>query len=162
MTNDPAQVGAPPLGQWPWLVLFALLVHVAEEWPRFPEWATGHFGTTSPSFYIATHIPIVGLVAWATYRATRSGADRRSVWLVAVVLAALVTNALFHVGASIAFREVSPGLVSASLLYAPLALYLGPRMAPILGRTGSIMACAVGLLVSVLFTLSLGMDMPML
>ena len=42
-----------------WLpsILFAL--HVAEEFPRFPEWATRHFGTTSRPYYVYSHIPLI-------------------------------------------------------------------------------------------------------
>jgi len=149
-----------PLGRLPWLVFVALVLHVFEEWPRFPEWATLHFGTTSPRFYVLSHIPILGLVAWAAYRASRPAASASSLWWIATILSALGANVIFHVASSVGLSELSPGLLTALLLYAPLLVFLFPRLALILGRRRSATAVAAGVAISAVVTASLGLDMP--
>ncbi len=148
-----------PVGRLPWLVFIALVLHVLEEWPEFPEWATRHFGTTSPRFYVLSHIPILGLVAWAAYRASKPGASS-SLWFITVILSALGGNVVFHVVSSVEFGELSPGLLTALILYVPLVAALLPRFAAILGRRRSVTAVATGLVASALITATLGFDMP--
>ena len=42
-----------------WLPLVVFLAHIAEEGPRFPQWATRHFGATSRAFYFYSHLVLV-------------------------------------------------------------------------------------------------------
>ena len=150
------------LGRLPWLVLASLLLHVLEEWSRFPEWATRHFGTTSDRFFVVSHIPIFGIVAWVVSSASRSNASTRSIWLLVMIIGALCTNTLFHLGTTGWFSEYSPGLVTALVLYLPLAIYMLPRASDILGIDPTIKAIATGFIMSTMITASLAFDMPTL
>lgn len=150
------------LGRRPWLVLATLVFHITEEWPLFPEWATSHFGTTSPRFFAVSHVPIVALVAWISFNATRSSARNGSIWCLAMVLAALGTNGLFHLAATFHFGEYSPGVVTSIAFYFPLFIYLFPMMIAILGRRQVVTANLSGILLSVVITFSLAIDMPVL
>jgi hypothetical protein len=149
-----------PPGWRSWLVLCAPLVHIVEEWPRFPGWATEHFGTTSPRFYLISHIPIVAVIAWAAYPASRSDASSRSIWFLAMIVAALGANGLFHAGATVRFGAYSPGLVTSVGVYLPLAGYLLPRLIAMLGVPKGLSACVAGVVVAMLVTASLALDMP--
>lgn len=149
-----------PLGRAPWLVLGALVLHILEEWPDFPEWATRHFGTTSPGFFIVSHLPIVGFVGWAMWSATRPTPRPWAIWVLGLILAALGTNVLFHAGASVALRELAPGIFSAVVLYIPLVAYLLPGVARVLGRRRTAEAVAAGVLIALLITGSLWLDFP--
>ena len=159
MTTRPA-AAARSLGGLPWLVPLAMLGHMAEEWPRFPAWATSHFGTTSPRFYLLSHIPILAIVAWVSYRASRPAASPRSLWLLTMILAALGTNTLFHLGATVAFGEWAPGLATAIVLYIPLLFLLIPRTSIALGGPRARTAGLTGAVLSALIAMSLWLDMP--
>lgn len=150
-----------PLGRAPWLVLGALLAHVAEELPRFPEWATRHFGTTSPAYFVLSHIPLLAAVLYIVYRASRPWASVWWVWLLLVVQAALAANGIFHLVATLWFREYSPGLVSAIALYIPVTAYLLPRAVPHLGTLRTATACGAGIVVSGVFVGSLWLDITL-
>lgn len=140
-----------------WAVFAALLVHVAEELPNFPAWATAHFGTTTPRWFVLSHIPILGLAAWITARATRSNASDGAMWWMWVLIVALATNGVFHVAATLWFHEYSPGVVTSVLLYGPL-FWLASRRLPRPAGAPRM----VGVLVAFLLTGSLWLDMPTL
>lgn len=142
-----------------WLPLLALCAHVAEELPGFPGWATRHFGTTTTEWFVLSHIPLVGIAAYISFAATRKGAGA-SIWWLYVVQAALFWNGLFHVAATIAFREYSPGVVTAVLLYAPLTVFMLPKLGESLSRRQAISAGVVGALLSGALTGSLWLDIP--
>lgn len=150
---------APAFGPTAWLVLASLLAHVTEELPRFPEWATRHFGTTTPRFFIISHIPIVAIVAWIAFRAARRHATSRDTFALILAAAAFATNTLFHAAATLAFREYSPGLVT-SLLYLPIAAYLGVRAKARFGSGLVLRAAIAGVIVSVLVTATLWLEVP--
>jgi hypothetical protein len=153
---------AGPPGRLAWLLLVALALHMGEEWSRFPEWATRHFGTTSPRFFLVSHVPIVAVVAWVSWGASRRPAAESFLWWYAFILAAFVTNALFHVATTLVFREYSPGLVTGVVLYPAVAVRLLPRVLPILGPRRTLAASIAGALASVLVAASLALDMPTL
>ena len=44
-----------------WLPLLVFMAHVAEEYPRFPAWATRHFGATSKAWYVYAHMGLVAI-----------------------------------------------------------------------------------------------------
>ena len=148
------------IGPLAWLVLVALLIHVIEEVPAFPEWATEHFGTTSRLYFILAHIPLFTFAAWISYRASRNDAPKWSIWWVAAGVAGLGLNILFHVFATFAFGQYSPGTITALLIFLPLNLILLPRTYRVLGRKSFGTAVLMGIGVSVLFTLSLLLDVP--
>jgi len=143
-----------------WLPLAALLAHVAEELQRFPAWATARFGTTTPLWFVVSHVPIVALAAYLSWRASRPRPTRSAIWWLLLVVAALFTNALFHLVATLLWREPSPGVVSAALLYLPLTAYLAPRLAKELGAPSALRAAAAGIAVAAALTASVLLDVP--
>lgn len=163
MEARPSFVGRSqePLGRAPWLVLGALIAHVAEELPRFPEWATRHFGTTSPAYFVLSHIPLLATVLYIVYRASRPWASVLWVWLLLVVQSALAANGVFHIVATLRFREYSPGLVSAIALYMPVTAYLLPLAVTQLGPLRTATACCTGIIVSGLLVGSLWLDIAL-
>lgn len=162
MTRDERPSAQAPLGRLPWLVFGALLAHITEEWFWFPEWATRHFGTTSPRFFAVSHVPIVALAFWVTIRATRAHASKLSTAAVWFIIAALSFNGAFHLITTFMFSEYSPGLATAVLFYFPLLAYLGPRVSAVLGFRQTFSTGIAGALVGALITSSLLIDMPTL
>ena len=146
------------LGKDPWFVLAALVFHVAEEVPNFPQWATRHFGTTSTTYFVLSHIPLFAAVLYIVYQASRPVVDAVWVWLLIAVQSALAVNAVFHILTTIWFREYSPGLVTSVLIYGPVTAYLLPRAARQLRALPTAMACATGTCISALMIASLWLD----
>jgi hypothetical protein len=104
-----------------WLPMIVFAVHMAEELPRFPAWASRHFGTTSLPWYVYSHVGLVlagtGICAWASEAAPGS-------WPRILVMALMLTmalNGIFHVATTILFRAYSPGVVTGVCLFFPAA-----------------------------------------
>ena len=53
-----------------WLPLIVFIPHMIEEYPRFPAWATRHFGATSKAWYVYSHVLYVTIAVpvWAPRR----------------------------------------------------------------------------------------------
>jgi hypothetical protein len=128
-----------------WFPLAFFLIHVVEEWRRFPAWATRHFGATSRAWYVYSHIPLVAALYLLGLGA--SSARSGSAWwlLLTAAVCTLASNALFHLVATVAFREYSPGLVSGLLLLGPLAAWWCPLMYEGGVLDGADLAVAAGL-----------------
>jgi hypothetical protein len=94
------------------------LLHILEEWPRFPEWATRHFGTTSRAWFVYTHIVLVSVVTGICWMATFES-SRTWIILAFATQWGLQTNAVFHLVTWRLFKEYSPGLVTALILFVP-------------------------------------------
>jgi Protein of unknown function with HXXEE motif len=138
-----------------WLSTVIFLAHIAEEFPRFPAWATRHFGATSRAWYVYSHVALVAIAVIISAHAEATAP--RTAWpmLSAAFQWALATNALFHITTSVLFREYSPGLISGALLSLPGTLYLfshalaaqlltRPQLAMALGLGTVACAAAVG------------------
>lgn len=110
-----------------WLVPAAFLAHCAEELPRFPRWATAHFGTTTTRFYLASHCVLVPLVVASGARGSGRPEDSGAAFLATSVAAALGSNAVFHIGTTALFRQYSPGLVTAVSAMLPASTYVISR-----------------------------------
>lgn len=107
-----------------WLVPVAFLAHCAEELPRFPRWATEHFGTTTTRFYVASHAALlIPATLGAAHRAASRPGDSRAAFRATAVAAGYGVNALFHVATTLLFRRYSPGLVTGVLLVLPASGY---------------------------------------
>lgn len=107
-----------------WLVPAAFLAHCAEELPRFPRWATQHFGTTTTRFYVASHCVLVPLVVASGARGASRPDDPGSAFFAVTVAAALGFNSLFHAGTTVLFRRYSPGLATAVAGMLPASVYV--------------------------------------
>jgi hypothetical protein len=145
-----------------WIPAFVLLLHVAEEYPRFPEWATRHFGATSRAWYVYTHIPLVVMLIATSWLAQRTDAR---LWLILVLSAqfALATNAVFHVATTLLFKEYSPGLVTAIACALPATAYLLHRMLrdELLTSADVRVAATIGIVVSMSAIASLWLQMDL-
>src|SRR4051812_45695226 len=110
---------ATRFGQAAWLFPAVLAVHVAEEAPGFAGWARRHAwaGYRDGDFAVVITVGLAGTVA-ATLLAGRT--RRRRVFLAyhaGMVSAHAIWNTVFHAGATAAYREYSPGVVSAMALF---------------------------------------------
>lgn len=98
------------------------LIHVAEEWRHFPDWATRHFGATSRAWYVYSHIVLIGAVSGICAQAANAPTRSWAIWAVAAQWG-LFTNAIFHVATWRLLGEYSPGLFSAVLLFVPVTMW---------------------------------------
>jgi Protein of unknown function with HXXEE motif len=98
----------------------ALALHVAEEAPGFAAWARRNTWADyrDRDFVV---INASGLVMTALSRAAVRRAPRLyGAWYAAIVSQQMLWNPVFHLGTTIAYREYSPGLVTALTLFPPL------------------------------------------
>jgi hypothetical protein len=119
-----------------------------------------HFGTTTPAFYVLSHIPLLA-AAFSIARHAAAGADTPWLWLAAAVAAGLATNGLFHLATTALFREYSPGVITGVGLCVPFAVYFLSRVRAQGALRGAQLAaaCAVGVVVALLLTASLWLHM---
>lgn len=93
------------------------LVHVLEEYPLFPVWATKHFGTTTRDWYILTHAILLLLVIFVTFLSIDK--NHLGIFLAVSTQTIIFTNGLFHVFTTYLFKEYSPGVISSILITFP-------------------------------------------
>lgn len=93
------------------------LIHILEEYPQFPIWATKHFGTTTRDWYILTHTILFLLVLFVTLLSI--GKSHSGIFLAVATQTIIFTNGLFHVLTTYFFREYSPGVISSILITFP-------------------------------------------
>ncbi|MGH7427349.1 MAG: HXXEE domain-containing protein, partial [Candidatus Methylomirabilaceae bacterium] len=108
-----------------WAIVGAAFIHIAEEyWGGFLIWFPKFTGLrmTRTRFVIVNTLFVVLCVLAAI-----SG-QRRLVFSLSVA-ALIFINAIIHIVGTVRFRRYSPGLVSALLLYIPLAVYAYSRSA---------------------------------
>jgi len=105
----------------------AVVLHVFEEWPRFPRWARRF---ASPRYsdraYGITHAFAIGSALALALLVRAFPAP----WLLFPFFAfafgpGVFCNALFHAGASLASRTYCPGTVTGLVVYLPLTVWLG-------------------------------------
>lgn len=107
-----------------WLAPTAFLAHCAEELPRFPRWATKHFGTTSTRFYVVSHaLVVVPAVIMPAVHATRHPASTGAAFSSVAVAAGLGFNGIFHLATTALFREYSPGVFTGVFALLPAATH---------------------------------------
>ena len=100
----------------------ALALHVAEETPGFAAWARRNTwpGYRDRDFAV---INVGGLAMTALSGvAVRRAPRLYGAWYAGVVAQQFLWNPVFHLGTTIAYREYSPGLVTALTLFPPLWL----------------------------------------
>ena len=98
----------------------ALALHVAEEAPGFSSWARRNTwaGYRDRDFAVinASGLAMTALADIAVRRAPRL----YGAWYAGIVSQQLLWNPVFHLGTTIAYREYSPGLITALALFPPL------------------------------------------
>jgi hypothetical protein len=111
----------------------ALALHVAEEAPGFASWARRN---TWPGYRDRDFLTINGgglLLTAAAAAAVRREPRLFAAWYAAVVCQQMLWNPVFHVGTTVAYREYSPGLVTAVTLF-PVLWWRETRRALSCGR----------------------------
>ncbi|HEY6781187.1 MAG TPA: HXXEE domain-containing protein [Thermoleophilaceae bacterium] len=106
-----------------WLVPAAFGVHIAEELPRFPQWATRHFGTTTKEFYVASHCLLGPAVIACCAAAAKGSGGWKGPFAGAAAASVMVANTIYHLGTTALFREYSPGAATAVLGMLPASVY---------------------------------------
>ena len=135
-----------------WLLPLAYGLHVLEEWfGGFPEWVAQVVGSPLPrdGFIVVNAIAMVLAVA-----ATRAATAREDYgWAGIAVATVLFVNAFSHMLGTAVTRSYSPGLLTAVVLYLPIAglvlLRAGTQAAPAMFRRGLIAGFALHALVFV-------------
>jgi hypothetical protein len=98
----------------------ALALHVAEEAPGFSAWARRNAwpGYRDRDFALinASGLALTALAGAAVRREPRLF----GLWYTTIVCQQLLWNPVFHAGTTIAYREYSPGLVTALVLFPAL------------------------------------------
>jgi len=143
----PKFLKSAPFRQIVWVGPLAYGVHIAEEFWRFPEWASTYFapGFTPHRFVVSNAIImllLVGLTALVSAVRVRAADFVYFCW----ISGQLFSNALFHMGTTAYFGAYSPGVLSAILLYLPICYFIA-RAADREGRLtniGGIGALIVG------------------
>lgn len=110
------------VGRWIWLFPLTYLAHIAEEYlGGFGEWASQVTGVRLAN----NEILMWNGIGWAAMTAGVALAARSPKWrwVVTTLGGIVLINALLHVGASIATRSYSPGVITGLLLWLPLGLY---------------------------------------
>ncbi len=140
-----------------WLAPVAYALHWVEEWFGFPVWVTAHFPATfSPAqfqrngiFFMTVLVGLCLLVSWRSNRTT-------VLLFLTYVSGLFLHNGLFHLGATVALRSYSPGLVTGVLLQIPLSLLLmrSAMRAGLAGRPQVVAALVVGGIVHYAFLVS--------
>ena len=105
-----------------WLCPIAFTLHVLEELPRFTPWVKRHI---NPHFtqkhYLKVHLSgIVGFIGAAFILWLFPTRPLVLTFFTFMFTPSLFCNVFFHVGASIAYRSDSPGLITGLVVYLPL------------------------------------------
>ena len=102
-----------------WLPLIVFVPHMLEEYPRFPAWATQHFGATSKAWYVYTHLVLVAVAIPVCLLAQSAPPRTWGPIFGTALMITLALNGTFHVVTTVLFREYSPGVVTGTLLFFP-------------------------------------------
>ncbi|MHC5065757.1 MAG: HXXEE domain-containing protein [Planctomycetota bacterium] len=119
-TGEAGVSATSPLGILPRLTFACFILHVLEELPNFPDWASRHFARISMGDFIFAHVFIFAAVFYLAKRASEPRAQPAWILCAVALQWAFFGNVFFHAGTTILFGEYSPGLVTAILLYLPL------------------------------------------
>jgi hypothetical protein len=141
-------VRVPRFRRAAWLLPAALAVHVAEEAPGFARWARRNaWEGYSDRDFARINAAGLALTAAATLLVTRTqGRAAFGAYHVGLLSQQALWNPVFHAGTSIAYREYSPGVVTAVALF-PLTWLLVTRAAIREGRLtprGARLSAALG------------------
>ncbi len=107
-----------------WWVPIAYFIHILEETPRFVPWAKRYFSAPSTfAQFVLGNVIFMAYVLISVFLATFYPSE----WTLVLGLstAALIfSNFLIHASFTLYSGEYSPGVVTASAIYAPVAVYI--------------------------------------
>ena len=110
-----------------WLPSMTFILHTLEELPDFPIWVSKHFSQMSVVEFSVIHIPLIWLVFWVSYRAAATNSTSAWRFLAYAAQWQFAFNATFHLGASAAFGDYSPGMVTGATVALPATLFMTVR-----------------------------------
>jgi hypothetical protein len=107
-----------------WLVPIVYCIHMVEETPRFVPWAKKYLSapSTFAQFVLGNVIFMVYVLAFVSLAVFYPGE-----WTLILGLSTaawIFSNFLIHASLTLYTGEYSPGVVTASALYAPIAVYI--------------------------------------
>lgn len=107
-----------------WLVPIAYCIHILEESPRFVPWATRYFSApTTFGQFILGNVILMAYVLISISLAVFYPSELTIVIGLATA-AWIFSNFLIHAFYTLYTGEYSPGVVTASAIYAPVAVYI--------------------------------------
>jgi hypothetical protein len=131
-----------------WLFPVAFAAHVAEEAPGFTAWARRHASSRyTQRDFVRNNALGLAMTLAGTAVVSRSRARPVVFSFFAIVLTQqALFNTLFHAGTTVAYREYSPGLMTAMLGFLPLWWHLSvlARREELISGSGARWAAAVG------------------
>lgn len=130
------------------LPLLAAAAHVFEEfvWPGgFSRWYHAYRPVTARSFTRAYAVGINALLLAVCALIPLMGDTPRGAALWLTIAALVAANAVFHLRAAVVTRRYSPGVVTATLLYVPMA-FAGFAFFVSSGRASSATAAAAAVM----------------
>lgn len=138
-----------------WLVPIAYLIHIFEEAPRFVPWATKRFG--QPKNFKEFVVGNIFLMAYVLISVSLA-IFYTNEWTIVIGLATaawIFSNFLIHAYYTLRYGEYSPGIVTASAIYAPVTvfIYYNFLISGILSTTGIILSIIIGFAVMYVPTL---------
>ena len=138
-----------------WLVPIAYCIHMVEETPRFVPWARRYFSapSTFAQFVLGNVIFMVYVLAFISLAVFYPGE-----WTLILGLSSaawIFSNFLIHASLTLYTGEYSPGVVTASALYAPVAVYIYATFmqSGILSQSDIILSIVIGFAVMYVPTL---------
>src|SRR5262245_45774290 len=125
MTSFDATFAQPSFRDALLLFPLAVVLHVLEEWPRFPAWARRF---ASPGYsdhaYVVTHVLAISLAVASTLLVRAFPTPLVIPFFALVFGPGVLCNALFHAGASVLSWSYCPGALTGLALYLPLSALL--------------------------------------
>jgi hypothetical protein len=107
-----------------WLVPIAYLIHIIEETPRFVPWAKRYLSAPSTfAQFVLGNVIFMAYVVAAVGLATFYPGE----WTLILGLSTaawIFSNFLIHASLTLYTGEYSPGVVTASAIYAPVTVYI--------------------------------------
>ena len=107
-----------------WFIPIAYCIHIVEESPRFVPWARKYLGapSTFAQFVLGNVLFMAYVLISVSLAVVYPGEWTRVLGL--ATAAWVFSNFLIHASLTLYTGEYSPGVVTASAIYAPLAVYI--------------------------------------
>jgi hypothetical protein len=138
-----------------WLVPIAYFIHIIEETPRFVPWAKRFLSAPSTfAQFVLGNVIFMVYVLISVFLATFYSSE----WTIVLGLSTaawIFSNFLIHAFFTLYTGEYSPGVVTASTLYAPVAVYIYAHVleSGILSQSDIILSIIIGFAVMYVPTL---------
>ena len=134
-----------------WLPTVTIVLHSLEEMPGFAAWASVRFAPMSQAEFAILHIPLIWIVAFASFRAWISPVPTVWRFWATAFQWQFAFNAVFHLGSAWLYREYAPGMVTAATIGLPATagLTVGVLRLGLLGRRELALAALAGAVIAV-------------